>query len=174
MVGPPLIFMVPAAESMLSIVPELNCRRYSPIFTRPAIALPLTTLPITFCQIVSMFGVRSKETEWLYRYFVANKGSTTGKVFERCESSRKLYLEVLRDGNRIAVDRDGAARIVGAVASSSTIEPAIKDKWFDGLSCCARAQQCNGKQLESGKKHLARRIELERGITELQHSTVAL
>jgi len=71
---------------------------------------------------------------------MTNEAVRTSKVFEGRESSRKLHLEVLRNCDRVTIDRNGTARVVGAITGSCTVKPAIEDERFDSLSSCSRAQ----------------------------------
>jgi hypothetical protein len=82
------------------------------------------------------------------------KEASTSKIFERRESSRELNLEILRNRDRVAIDRDGTARVVGGITGSCAVKFAIKDKRFDGLSSCSRSQQCNGQKFEGSRKHV--------------------
>jgi hypothetical protein len=84
---------------------------------------------------------------------VADEASTS-EFFERREGSRKLNLKVLRNSNRVSVDRNGAARVVGTITGSCAVKSTIKNEWFNCcLSCCTRAQQRNREEFESSRKH---------------------
>jgi hypothetical protein len=63
-------------------------------------------------------------------------------------------LEILRNRDGVAIDRDGTARVVGGITGSCAVEFAIENEWFDSLSSCPRAQQCNGEEFESSRKHI--------------------
>jgi hypothetical protein len=103
---------------------------------------------------------------------MANEAVRTSKLFERRESSGELHLEILRNRDRVSVDRDSAAGVVSTVTGCCAVKSAIKNKWLDGLSSCSRTQQRNGEKFKGSRKHLGEecRLELMEGILTTKES----
>lgn len=70
-------------------------------------------------------------------------------------------MEILRNCDRVAVNRDGTAGVVSTITGGCAVKSAIKNKWLDSLSSCSRTQQCNGEKSEGSRKHLGEQCRFE-------------
>ena len=92
---------------------------------------------------------------------MTNEAVRTSKLFERRKCSWELHLKVLRNSDRVTIDRDGTTRVVTAVTCSRAVKSAIEDKGFDGLSCCSRAQQRDREKFKGSRKHCGEECRVE-------------